>query len=171
VLGHLKVAATNGKRAALIQAALYVAFRIQLAMSTAAMAATAVVPVTAAIATADEATRVAASVPVDAMSVVSSPAIISTTAVISTAAIICTATVEATAIVAAVVPRAGADEDAADEVIRPIVAVGGASVRIVTVVTVGTNRSGADGAVNGAYPDAYANLRLGSTSGKKQNSQ
>lgn len=136
------------------------------AMAATAVVATAVVPVTAAIATADEATRVAASVPVDAMSVVSSPAIISTTAVI------CTATVEATAIVAAaVVPRTGADEDAASEVIRPIVAVGGASVRIVAVVTVGTNRGGADRAINGAYPDAYANLRLGSTSGKKQNSQ
>ena len=144
----------------------------QLAMSTAAVAATAtvepaataVVPVTAAVASADEATRVAASVPV------STPAVVSAASIVAVA-VIATPTVEAAAIVGAVVPRAGADEDAASEVIRAIVAVGGASVRVVTVVTVGADRGWADRAVNGAYPDAHAKLRLGSTSGEKQNSQ
>ena len=150
----------------------------QLAMSTAAVAATAtvepaataVVPVTAAVASADEATRVAASVPVAAMSVVSTPAVVSAASIVAVA-VIATPTVEAAAIVGAVVPRAGADEDAASEVIRAIVAVGGASVRVVTVVTVGADRGWADRAVNGANPDAHAKLRLGSTSGEKQNSQ
>ena len=97
-------------------------------------------------------------------------AIVAATPIVAVAVITASA-VEAAAIVAAVEPRAGADEDAADEVVRPVVAVGSAGVRIVAVVTVGAGRRRADGTVNGAYPNTDANLRVGAARGKKQNSQ
>ena len=50
-------------------------------------------------------------------------------------------TVEAASAVEAVEPRAGADEDAADEVVRAVVAVGCARVRSVRVVAVSADRS------------------------------
>ena len=49
--------------------------------------------------------------------------------------------VEAASAVEAVEPRAGADEDAADEVVRAVVAVGCARVRSVGVVAVSADRS------------------------------
>ena len=104
------------------------------------------------------------------MAVVSTVAVVAAMSIV-TVAIISATTVEAATIVAAVEPRAGADEDAADEVVRSVVAVRCAGVRIVAVVTVGAGRRRADGAVNWAYPDADANLRVGAARGKKQNSQ
>jgi len=86
-------------------------------------------------------------------------------------AVIAATTVEAAAVVTAVEPWAGADEDAADEVVRSVIAVGSASIGIVAVVTVGAGRGGADGTVNRAYPDTETNLRVGAARGKKQNSQ
>ena len=86
-------------------------------------------------------------------------------------AVIAAASVEATTIVAAVEPRAGTDEDAADEVVRPVVAVGSTSIRIGAVVTVGAGRGGADGTINRACPNTEANLSVGAARGKKQNSQ
>jgi hypothetical protein len=50
------------------------------------------------------------------------------------------ATVVSPAAVVAVIPRADADEDASDEVVRPVVAVGSARVRSVGIVTVRTAR-------------------------------
>ena len=102
------------------------------------------------------------------MAVVAGASIVATMTVI--AATIIATTVEAAAVVP-VIPGAGADKDTADEVVRAVVAVGCAGVWIVAVVAVGADRSRADGAVNGAYPDGNANLRVGITRGKKQNSQ
>jgi hypothetical protein len=79
------------------------------------------------------------------------------------------ATVEAVAIVA-VVPGAGADEDAAGEVIRSVVAVWSAGVRIVAVVAVSADWRRADGTVYGTYSNAHPNLRVGAARSKKQNS-
>jgi len=104
------------------------------------------------------------------MSVVAAASVV-TAAPIITAAVIAATTVEAAAVVAAVKPRAGADEDASDEIVRAVVAVWSTSVRIVAVVTVSADWGGTDGAVHGVYPDAHAKLRLGGTSGKKQNSE
>ena len=104
------------------------------------------------------------------MPIVTTVAVV-TAASIITAAVIAATTVEAAAVVAAVKPRAGADEDASGEIVRAVVAVWRASVRIVAVVTVSADWGGTDGAVHGAYPDAHAKLRLGGTSGKKQNSE
>ena len=50
-------------------------------------------------------------------------------------------TVEAASAVEAVEPRAGADEDAADEVVRAVVAVGRAGVGRIRVVAVSADRS------------------------------
>ena len=155
-------------------------FGIQLAMSTATVAATAVETPTAAavesiaavkaatsvsavIAAADEAVRVAASVAVAAV------AIIATTSVV-TVAVVTATTVEAAAIVAAVEPGAGADEDTAYEVIRPVVAVWSAGVRIVAVVTISAGGRWADGAVYGTYSNAHPKLCVGAARSKKQNS-
>ena len=141
-------------------------------MSTAAVASTAVESIAAvktaasvsAVIAADEAVRVAASVAVAAA------AIIATTSVV-TVAIVTAPTVEAAAIVAAVEPGAGADEDAADEVIRAVEAVGCAGVRIVAVVTISAGGRWADGAIYGTYSNAHPNLCLGAARSKEQNSQ
>jgi hypothetical protein len=82
------------------------------------------------------------------------------------AAIIAT-TVKAATIVA-VEPGAGTDEDAADEVVRSVVAVWRAGVRIVAVVTVGADRRWPN---DGTHSDSHANLGVGAARGKKQNSQ
>jgi hypothetical protein len=108
----------------------------------------------AAFATADEAVRVAAASIITAVSVVSAAAIVTAT------------TVEAMAITA-VEPGAGADEDTTGEVVRPVITVRSAGVRSVTVVTVGADRRRADCTVDGAYPDAHPNLRVGAARGKK----
>jgi hypothetical protein len=91
--------------------------------------------------------------------------VVPTVAIISTAAVVTATTVEAAAVIA-VVPGAGADEDSTDEVIRPVVTVWGAGVRIVAVVAVGADRRSA---VDGTYPnsDAKPYLRVGVARGKK----
>jgi len=138
-------------------------------MSAAAVASATVVSATTAametIATAEAFTTMEAAVATSETFMAVEPA----TSII-TATIIAATTVESAAVVAAVKPGASADEDTAGEVVRAVVAIGRASVRIVTVVTVGADWGGADGAVHGAYPDAHAELRLGGTSGQKQNS-
>jgi len=75
----------------------------------------------------------------------------------TTAAIVA---VSATAVVAAVVPRAGADEDAADKVVRTVKAIRGAVVGVVVVVSVRANRSYADVAVARADSNVKGNLSL-----------
>jgi hypothetical protein len=151
--------------------------KIQLAMSAAAVASTAVVSATAAtveptataametIATAEAFTAMEAVV----AAAETFMAVESATSIV-TATVIAATTVESAAVVAAVEPGTGADEDATGEVVRPVVAVRSASVRIVAVVTVSADRRGADGAVHGAYTDAHAELRLGGACGKKKNS-
>jgi len=142
-------------------------------MPTAAVASTAVEPattaavesITAVIAAADEAAGIASPVAVVRVSVI--PAV----SVVPTASVVAATTVKASAIVAAVEPGAGADEDAADEVIRAVEAVWSAGVRIVAVVTVGAGWRWTDGTVHGTYSNPHANLSVGITRGKKQNSQ
>src|SRR6266403_2019131 len=68
--------------------------------------------------------------------------------------------VSATAVVAAAVPRAGADEDATDKVVRTVKAIWGAVVRVVVVVSVRANRSYADVAVARADSNVKGNLSL-----------
>jgi len=92
--------------------------------------------------------------------------VISTVAIIATAAIVTATTVEAMAI-AAVEPGTGADEDATDEVVRPVEAVWSAGVRIVAVVTVSAGRRRADRTVYRADSNAHANLSVGAARGKK----
>ena len=184
------------KRAALLRAALMLvgncfwtlagenpgAFRIQLAMSTAAVASTAVESaataavesITAVIAAArvaavvsatDKAVGFATPVPVASVSIATAASVVSTVAVVTAA------TVESAAIVAAVEPRAGADEDAADEVIRAVEAVGCAGVGIVAVVTISAGGCWPDRAVHGTYSNAHGKLCLSVSRSKKQNSQ
>src|SRR5712664_601996 len=75
----------------------------------------------------------------------------------TTAAIVA---VSATAVIAAAVPRAGADEDAADKVVRTVEAIWGAVVRVVVIVSVRANRSYADVAVTRADSNVKGNLSL-----------
>ena len=74
--------------------------------------------------------------------------------------------------VPAVEPRAGADEDAVHEVVRAVEAVGGAGVRIITVVAIGADRGGTDRDSHGtnANADTNADLRVGTACGEEQNS-
>src|SRR6202035_1241833 len=130
----------------------------------------AVVSITAMVAPTDEAVRVAAPVAVIAASIVATVAVIATVSIVAatavvTVAVVTAATVEAVAI-APVEPRTGADEDAAAEVVRPVVAVGSAGVRIVAVVTIGAGRCWPDGAVHGTYSNTHGNLRVGVSRGK-----
>jgi hypothetical protein len=102
--------------------------------------------------------------------IVTTVAVVAATSIV-TSAVIAATTVVAAAIVATVEPRAGADEDAADEVVRAVVAVRSAGVRIVAVVTVGAGRRRANGAIDRTHSDAKGNLGVGAACGKKQNSQ
>ncbi len=154
-------------------------------MSTAAVASTAVEPAatasveavaameSAVITAAVESTAVAATdkavgfstpVAVTAVSIVGAMPVIAMSVV---AAAIKSATVEAMPME----PGAGADEDAAGEVVRSVVTVRSASVRIVAVVTVSADWRRADGAVHGTYSNGHANLCVGASRSKKQNSQ
>jgi hypothetical protein len=119
---------------------------------------------TAAVAATDEAVGFTAPVAVTAASMV---AVTSVEAMTVVAAAIKSATVEAMP----VEPRAGADEDAAGEVVRPVETVRSAGVRIVAVVTVSADWRRADGAVHGTYSNGHANLCVGASRSKKQNSQ
>jgi len=122
---------------------------------------------TAVVAATDEAVGFTAPVAVTAVSIV---AVTSVEAVTVVAAAIISATVEAMSI-EAMEPGAGADEDAAGEVIRSVKAVRSAGVRIVAVVTVRADWRRADGAVHGTYSNGHANLCVGASRSKKQNSQ
>jgi len=154
-------------------------------MSTAAVASTAVEPAatasveavaameSAVITAAVESTAVAATdkavgfstpVAVTAVSIVGAMPVIAMSVV---AAAIKSATVEAMPME----PGAGADEDAAGEVVRSVVTVRSASVRIVAVVTVSADWRRADGAVHGTYSNGHANLCVGASRSKKKNSQ
>jgi hypothetical protein len=116
---------------------------------------------------------VATSVAVAAVSIIATMFVVAVTSVVTAAVVamaVISTTVEAAAIVA-VVPGAGADEDAADEVVRSIVAIGSAGVRIVAVVTIGADRRRADGAVHGTYSNAHGELCVSISRGKKQNPQ
>jgi len=119
---------------------------------------------TAAVTATDEAVGFTAPVAVTAVSRV---AITSVEAATIVTAAIKSATVEAMP----VEPRAGADEDAACEVVRSVEAVRSAGVRIVAVVTVSADWRRADGAVHGTYSNGHANLCVGASRSKKQNSQ
>jgi hypothetical protein len=131
--------------------------------ATAAVESSAAVKATMVTAT-DKASGIAAPVAVIAASVVAAVSIV-------TVAVVTAAAVEAVAIVAAVEPRTGADEDAADEVVRPVVAVRSAGVRIVAVVTISAGGCRPDGAVHGTYSDAHGKLCVSVSRGKKQDSQ
>ncbi len=154
-------------------------------MSTAAVASTAVEPAatasveavaamesavitaaveTTAVAATDEAVGFSTPVAVTAVSIVGAMPVIAMSVV---AAAIKSATVEAMPME----PGAGADEDAAGEVVRSVVTVRSASVRIVAVVTVSADWRRADGAVHGTYSNGHANLCVGASRSKKQNSQ
>ena len=111
----------------------------------------------AAVTAADEPVGFAAAIAVTTVAIVATASIVAVPVV--TVAII-PATVETAAIVA-VEPGAGSDEDSSDEVVRPVVAVRSAGVRIVTVVTVGAGGCRANGAVDGAYSNGHANLGVG----------
>jgi hypothetical protein len=144
-------------------------------MSTAAVESIAAViaaaRVSTVVATADEAVGVATPVAVTAVAVVASMSIIISIMAVVAVAVVTAATVESVAIVAAVVPGAGTDEDAAGEVVRPVVAVWSTGVRIVAVVTIGAGRCWPDGAVHGTYSNTKRNLCVSTSRGKKQNSQ
>jgi hypothetical protein len=77
----------------------------------------------------------------------------------------------AATIAPAVKPRASADEQATDEVVRAVVAVRSAGIGIIAVVAVGTDRRCAVVASHGAYADAhaYANLRASVTGCEQTN--
>jgi hypothetical protein len=81
------------------------------------------------------------------------------------------ASIEAVAIVA-VIPRAGTDEHSTREPARPIIAIRRASVRIVSVVTVGTNGGGSYARRDRTHSNADRNLGVSvSRNSKKQHSQ
>jgi hypothetical protein len=120
--------------------------------------------ITAVVASADEAVGVATPV-----AMIATMSVVAVTSVV-TVAVVTATTVEAAAIVTAVVPGAGADENAAGEVVRPVVAVWSTGVRIVAVITISAGRCWPDGAVHGTYSDAHGKLCVGVSRGKKQNS-
>src|ERR1700674_121109 len=78
--------------------------------------------------------------------------------------------VSTTAIVA-VVPRASADKDAADKVVRTVKAIRRAFVGIGIIVDIRANGSYADIAVARAYSNANGNLSLGVACGKHENAK
>lgn len=77
-------------------------------------------------------------------------AIVAATSVIATAPVVKIASVPAVTVIA-VIPGTDADEDAVHEPVRAVVAVWGASIRIIVVIAIGANRGGAndDGGSNG----------------------
>ena len=68
-------------------------------------------------------------------------------------------------------PRAGADEDAADEVVRGPVAGGRASVRRIGIVAISTDWLRPNGDAHRAYANAHGDLRGSISGGQKQNSK
>ena len=135
-----------------------------------AAATAAVESTTAVVSAAGEAVGFATSVAVASASRVARMSIVAAMPVVAVA-VVTAATVESAAIIAAMEPGAGAYEDAADEVVRPIVAVRSAGVRIGAVITISAGRCWPDGAVYGTYSNAHPNLGVSTAHGKKQNSQ
>lgn len=84
------------------------------------------------------------------------------TAIVSASAVIAAAPVVAgtptTASPISVIPRSGTDEDSPSEPVRSVIAVGCASIRIIIVVAVVTDRRSAD--VSRAKPYTYADSNL-----------
>jgi len=76
-----------------------------------------------------------------------------------------------TASVVVVVPRAGADEDAADKVVRAVEAIRRTFVGVIIIVSVGANGSYADVAVARADTNANGNLSMGIACGKQEDAQ
>jgi hypothetical protein len=74
-----------------------------------------------------------------------------------------------TAAVVAVVPRAGADKDAADKVVRTVVAVRRTRIWVIAVVAVSANRSGSY--ISGTNSNANGDLSVGVTCRKHQNAE
>src|SRR5712664_1235840 len=66
-----------------------------------------------------------------------------------------------TAAVVAVVPRAGADKDAADKVVWTVVAIRRTRIWVIPIVTVGANRSGSY--ISGTNSNASGDLSVGVT--------
>jgi hypothetical protein len=75
------------------------------------------------------------------------------------------------AAIVAAIPGASTDEDAAREVARAVVTVWSASVRIVAIVTIGTNRCWTNSGVNRADTNTHANLCVCAGCGQEQNSE
>lgn len=69
----------------------------------------------------------------------------------------------------AVIPGAGADEDAANEVVRAIVAVGSAGVRIITVVAISADRCWSNGDADRTYSNANSDLGVRASRSEEQN--
>ena len=136
----------------------------------AAVASTAVEPTATAAMETTAAVEAAVAAAETFMTVESTAPVVAATSV-ETTAVITAASVEGATIVATVEPRAGADEDAADEVVRTVVAVGRACVRIVAVVTVSAGGRWPDRAVHRTYSDAHGKLRVSACRCKKQNCQ
>lgn len=86
-------------------------------------------------------------------------------------AVVTAATIKTSAVISAVIPGTRADEDAAGEVARPVVAVRGTGVRIITIVTVSADGGRANRSVDRPYSNGEADLRVGAARGKKQNSE
>ena len=70
--------------------------------------------------------------------------------------------------VVVVIPGAGTDEGAADEPVRPVVAVRRACVGVIRVVAVGAGWFHTDGHGSDTHANSYANLRLGRLRGNHQ---
>jgi hypothetical protein len=81
-------------------------------------------------------------------------------------------TIESMAIPAAVIPRAGANEYSIHKPTGPVVAIGSASVWVVSVVAISANRRCSNANTHWPYSNAYRNLSVSaSCNSKKQNSQ
>lgn len=116
----------------------------------------------AAVTASDKAAGVAAPVAVVRLSVIAAMSVVPAAAVVAA-----TPVVPAAAIVAAVEPGAGADEDAAGEVVRTVEPVGSAGVRIVAVITIGTGGCWPDRAVHRTYSNAHGKLCMSASRRKK----
>jgi hypothetical protein len=75
--------------------------------------------------------------------------------------------------VISVIPRTRSDEHAVHKIIRAVVTIPSAGIRIVSVVTIGTDRCRSDADAHRTYSDPYANANLGVRlpCGEDQNSQ
>lgn len=113
----------------------------KLLMVTAAIAmetSTAVEAAAASVEAPGSASAKAAAKATAALAVVATSAVIPTATVVAIAPSIIAAAIEAVSV--AVEPGAGADEDAADEPVRPVVSVGGTGVGIIAIVAISADR-------------------------------